>query len=51
MFERVSKDYEGTGIGLSIVRKATERMGGKVGVESSPGHGSKFWLRLPAASK
>ncbi|MDB6068029.1 MAG: Histidine kinase [Pedosphaera sp.] len=49
IFERVSKCYEGTGIGLAIVRKAAERMGGGVGVESAPGHGSKFWLRLPAA--
>ncbi|HZQ46928.1 MAG TPA: ATP-binding protein, partial [Verrucomicrobiae bacterium] len=48
MFERVNKEYEGTGIGLAIVRKAAERMGGSVGVESAPGDGSKFWLQLPA---
>jgi PAS domain S-box-containing protein len=49
MFERlhVNKDYEGTGIGLALVRKAAERMGGQVGVESSPGDGSHFWLQLP----
>jgi signal transduction histidine kinase len=40
---------EGTGIGLAIVKKAVERMGGSVGVESSPGRGTRFWLRLPAA--
>jgi len=39
----------GTGIGLSVVRKAAERMGGRVGVESSPGQGSTFWLELPAS--
>jgi signal transduction histidine kinase len=39
-------DYEGTGIGLAIVRKAVERMGGEVGVESAPSKGSKFWVRL-----
>ncbi|HVS53324.1 MAG TPA: chemotaxis protein CheB [Opitutaceae bacterium] len=46
MFERVndSNRYEGTGIGLAIVRKAIERMGGQVGVESQPGAGSRFWL-------
>jgi PAS domain S-box-containing protein len=46
MFERVGDDvkYEGTGIGLAIVRKAMERMGGAVGVESKLGEGSKFWL-------
>jgi signal transduction histidine kinase len=48
IFERVSKKYEGTGIGLAIVRKAAERMGGAVGVESTLGRGSRFWLQLPA---
>jgi PAS domain S-box-containing protein len=51
MFERVysPQEFEGTGIGLAIVQKAVERMGGKVGVESSPGKGSKFWIELPLA--
>lgn len=49
MFQRFhsSAAYEGTGIGLAIVRKAVERMGGKAGVESEPGKGSRFWLLLP----
>jgi len=43
--------YLGSGIGLSIVRKAVEKMGGTVGVESEEGKGSRFWLELaPAAS-
>jgi two-component system, sensor histidine kinase and response regulator len=52
MFERAhnGQNYEGTGIGLSIVKKATERMGGTVGVESAVGEGSKFWIELPSAS-
>ncbi|MDB6123718.1 MAG: hypothetical protein JWQ71_2711 [Pedosphaera sp.] len=48
IFERVhaERTYEGTGIGLSIVRKAIERMGGQVGVESELGKGSKFWIQI-----
>ena len=38
--------YEGTGIGLAIVKKAVERMGGSVGVDSNPGQGSRFWVQL-----
>ena len=50
VFERVhpEKNYEGTGIGLAIVRKAAERMGGKAGVESDGLTGSQFWIQLPA---
>jgi signal transduction histidine kinase len=44
-----AKQYEGTGAGLAIVAKAVERMGGKVGVESEPGKGSRFWIELRAA--
>jgi signal transduction histidine kinase len=51
VFERVhpEKSYEGTGIGLAIVRKAAERMNGKTGVESDGMNGSRFWIQLPAA--
>jgi len=51
VFQRLhtSKDYAGTGIGLAIVKKGMERMGGRVGVESNPGAGSKFWIELPQA--
>ena len=38
--------YEGTGMGLAIVRKAAERMGGTAGVESVLGQGSCFWIEL-----
>ena len=50
MFERVHQDksYDGTGIGLAIVRKALERMGGTAGVQSDGITGSSFWIELPA---
>ncbi len=49
LFERLpdARDYPGTGIGLALVRKGAERMGGRAGVESQPGEGSKFWVDLP----
>ncbi len=46
MFQKLDSDYEGTGVGLAIVRKVAERMGGKVGAESEPGRGSRFWVEL-----
>ncbi|MFN3486085.1 MAG: sensor histidine kinase [Planctomycetota bacterium] len=51
MFERLNRqeDYPGTGIGLAIVRKAMERMGGAAGIESELGRGSRFWIELEAA--
>jgi PAS domain S-box-containing protein len=50
IFQRLSKDYDGTGIGLAIVKKAIERMGGRVGVHSEAGQGSTFWLDLQHAT-
>lgn len=50
VFERLHSNevYPGTGIGLAIVRKAIERMNGRVGLESEVGKGSRFWIELPA---
>jgi len=48
IFQRLDRSRDGTGIGLAIVKKAAERMGGRVGVESEPGHGASFWLDLQA---
>ncbi len=51
MFERLNPahEYDGTGIGLAVVRKAVERMKGQVDYESYPGRGTKFWIELPKA--
>lgn len=51
VFERINPQdqFEGSGIGLSIVRKAVERMNGRLGVESEVGKGSRFWIELDAA--
>lgn len=48
VFERLHgiESYPGTGIGLAIVRKGIERMGGHVGVESQVGQASRFWIEL-----
>ncbi|MCX7969034.1 MAG: PAS domain S-box protein [Armatimonadetes bacterium] len=43
-------DYPGIGIGLAIVKRGVERMGGKVGVVSEIEKGSKFWIELQPAS-
>ena len=53
MFERMHTDqkFEGTGIGLAIVRKAVERMNGSVGVISDGKSGSRFWIELPMPAR
>ncbi len=48
VFQRLNTGpaYPGTGIGLAIVRRAVERMGGEIGLESEPGRGSRFFIDL-----
>jgi PAS domain S-box-containing protein len=51
IFERVTgvERIEGTGIGLAIVARAMQQMGGSCGVESQLGRGARFWLELASA--
>ena len=52
LFQRLHshESYPGTGIGLALVRRGVERMGGRIGLESELGKGSRFWFELKEAS-
>ncbi|WP_332738334.1 PAS domain-containing sensor histidine kinase [Hydrogenophaga sp.] len=50
IFQRLQRaeDYQGTGLGLALVAKAVQRMGGRVWAESQPGQGATFFLEFPS---
>lgn len=51
-FETLNHDgnFQGTGIGLAIVKRTIDRLNGRVGLESTQGVGSRFWIELPIAN-
>jgi PAS domain S-box-containing protein len=49
--EGVEREYEGTGLGLTLTKEVLDRMGGSVEVETEQGEGSRFIVRLPRAEK
>jgi light-regulated signal transduction histidine kinase (bacteriophytochrome) len=53
VFERLhtTKEYEGTGVGLAIVKKAAGKLGGSIRLESKPGESSTFFVTLPKIQK
>ena len=46
-----NRNFEGTGLGLNITKKLVEKFGGKISVESEPGKGSTFIVKLPVTSE
>ena len=53
IFQRLhsQESYPGTGIGLAVVKKSAEMLGGNVWVESTEGEGSTFFVKLPVKTK
>jgi signal transduction histidine kinase len=44
-----SREVGGTGLGLAIAKHLAQQSGGDIGVDSTPGAGSRFWVKVPTA--
>jgi signal transduction histidine kinase len=49
--EGIGREYEGTGLGLTVTQEVLDQMGGSVEVETGEGEGSRFIVRLPRAEE
>ena len=49
--EGVGREYEGTGLGLTVTKEVLDQMGGSIEVETEKGEGSRFTVRLPVAGQ
>jgi len=48
--ESYARQYDGAGVGLAVAQRLVKAMNGSIGVESAPGKGTNFWVKIPAAA-
>ena len=48
--QSATREHHGSGLGLAIAKDLTRVLGGEIGVDSRPGHGATFWVRLPTTA-